>query len=55
MNSDNFSYTFHGETGSEWNVVMSNGNLVINEVSYEKAEDDPTYDFAIQLYWALNP
>jgi hypothetical protein len=54
MDYDNFSYTFFGEQGTEWIVNMTNGELVINNSSYERQDDDPTYDFAIAMYKAIN-
>lgn len=54
MDNRNFSYIFHGETGTEWTVIMSNDRLEINGVNYERNEDDPTYDFAIAMHKVLN-
>ena len=44
MDENNFQY----ETGN-WYILMRHGELIINEVSYERNEDDPTYDFVIEL------
>lgn len=54
MDNNNFSYSFCGESGAEWSVVMENGELEINSCSYEKSEDDPTYDFAIAMHKVIN-
>lgn len=49
MDDDNFSYVF-----KTWAVVMENGQLTINDASYERCEDDPTYDFAIEMHKVIN-
>ena len=49
MDDDNFSYVF-----KNWSVVMENGELTINDASYERHEDDPTYDFAIAMHHVIN-
>lgn len=54
MNNDNFSYTFVSERGTEWIVVMTAGELEINDVDYERQDDDPTYDFAIAMHHIIN-
>lgn len=54
MDNDNFSYTFCSERGTEWRVLMENGELTINTCSYERNEDDPTYDFAIAMHKVIN-
>lgn len=54
MDNDNFSYSFCGENGAEWRVIMENGELVINDSSYERNDDDPTYDFAIAMHKVIN-
>lgn len=54
MDNDNFSYTFCSERGTEWSVVMENGQLIINDCSYEKQDDNPTYDFAIAMHKIIN-
>lgn len=54
MDNDNFSYTFNGASGVEWRVLMENGQLFINDVSFEPQSDDPTYDFAIAMHKVIN-
>lgn len=54
MDKDNFSYIFCSERGTEWSVVMTNGELEINGASYERHDDDPTYDFAIAMHKIIN-
>jgi hypothetical protein len=54
MDNYNFSYTFVGERGNEWSILMERGDLFINNISYERHDDDPTYDFAIAMHKVIN-
>lgn len=54
MDDDNFSYTFCTDAGKEWSVVMTKGTLEINNCSYYRDDDDPTYDFAIAMHKVIN-
>lgn len=49
MDENNFSYVF-----KTWAVVMENGQLLINDCSYERNDNDPTYDFAIAMHHVIN-
>lgn len=42
---DNFKFKL-----GKWNVEMIDGELTINECSYEKNEDDPTYDLVLHIF-----
>lgn len=54
MDNNNFSYTFIGASGVEWHILMENGELIINDCSYERQDDVPNYDFAIAMHKVIN-
>lgn len=54
MSTDNFSYTFQGEKGIEWRIIMENGKLIINNCYYEYHVHEPIYDFAIAMHKVIN-
>lgn len=45
MDKNNFEY----EINSWWKIVMSNGELKINDILYERNDDDPIYDMSIEI------
>lgn len=48
MDEDNFTIL-----NGKWEIVMSGGQLTINNCEYEEHEDDPTYDL-VRMYWRLS-
>lgn len=49
---DNFEFKL-----GKWKVVMANGELEINNISYDQndQEDDPTYDFVRHIFFKGDP
>lgn len=49
---DNFEFKL-----GKWHVVMTNGELEINNCSYDSQdqEDDPTYDFVRHIFFKGDP
>lgn len=45
MDEDNFTFQLDG-----WTVVMSGGELTINDVGYQEDPEDPTYAMARALW-----
>ena len=48
MDKDNFEYELEGNSFT-FIVSMQNGELAINESSYERLDDDPTYAMAREI------
>lgn len=50
MDSDNFACSLTDtESGHEFQIVMAEGELAVDECGYQYQEDDPTYAMAREI------
>lgn len=52
MDKDNFEFTLTNDEPNStgpWRVLMLEGELSINDCSYDADDDDPTYDLCLAL------